>query len=100
MAIISFLFSFIVLSVVVGLLIILLFQPEDSSKTGILARLVPISAGLVYRTAHGDFCVGVGNEWWNLPGTILGIFGGYYSAKAALRGKKKNRKLDSASSGE
>ena len=100
MAIISFFFSFIGLAVVVGLLMILVFRPEDPSQRGVLARFVHISAGLVWRTAHGNFCAGVGTEWWNLPGTILGIFGGYYSAKAALRGKKKSRKLDSASSAE
>lgn len=72
LAVFSFLFSFIGVAIVVGIVMIIVFPPSGSRAF-----------------------VGVGIGWRNLPGTLLGLWAGIHSARVALRNAEhKARKRD------
>ena len=64
---IGFLLVWFVVAVVIGLVMAMLFPPPSG-------RLV---------------MAGIGLDWRNLPGTILGLFAGVQSFRASVRGSKK-----------
>ncbi len=90
-AVISFVFCSSVIAAVIGIVVIFSVQPKDPANVGPLCDFVPVQIGVTIRARHGDFTVGIGGEWWNLPGTVLGILGGLHSARATIRGKKKRK---------
>ena len=63
---IGFLLVWFVVAVVVGLLVALVFPPPS-----------------------GRAFTGIGWDWRNLPGTILGLLAGIQSFRASVRGPKK-----------
>lgn len=70
LAIVSFLFSFLGVAIIVGMFVLVLFSPNPQ---------------LAF--------VGVGLSWKILPGTILGFWAGIHSAQVALRSAEdKERK--------
>ena len=60
-AVVGFIFIWFFSSFLIGLLMILIFKPDH-----------PV-------------IVGVGLDWLNIPGTIIGFFAGLHSAKATIR---------------
>jgi hypothetical protein len=60
-AVLSFFFMWFAVAVIVGWGVLFLFPPQS-----------PV-------------IVGVGFDWRNLPGTMIGFFAGLHSARAALR---------------
>jgi len=91
LAVISFAFCSSVIAAVVGVIVIFSIQPKDPANVGPFYGFVPVQVGATIRAQHGDFKVGIGGEWWNLPGTVLGVLGGLHSARATIRGKKKRK---------
>ncbi|GHB97015.1 hypothetical protein [Cerasicoccus arenae] len=91
-AVLSFIIVSIFVAVASGALIVILSKPNPES-TGWLSEVLPISIdlGLVIETGEAGHPVGIGFQWWNLPGTILGILGGIGSAKASIYGKQSKK---------
>jgi hypothetical protein len=64
---ISFVMCFVVIAILVGLIVGIMFPRPNSN--------------LIF--------AGVGMDWRNLPGTILGFLGGLHSFRASIREPKK-----------
>ena len=62
---ISFLFALFGVAFIVGLALVMIFPPE------------------------GIAVVGIGLDWRNLPGTLLGIWAGIHGWKASMRSAQK-----------
>jgi len=71
-AVVGFIFIWFFSSFLIGLLMVLIFKPEH------------------------NVVVGVGLDWLNIPGTIIGFFAGLHSAKVTIRrANAKERKNES-----
>ena len=88
-AIISFLFSFIGVACIVGGILVFSLKP-DPTTPGFIYEIIDIHAGITWRTLKGDIFIGAGTEWWNIPGTLIGVFAGIHSAKAPFKKQNKN----------
>jgi hypothetical protein len=65
---IGFLLVWFVVAAVIGLVMVMVFPaPSGSSRV----------------------MVGIGSDWRNIPGTILGLLAGIQSFRASIRGPKK-----------
>lgn len=70
LAVVSFLFSFIGVAIIVSSLMVVVFPPQE-----------------------GRTFVGAGSEWRYIPGMLLGLWPGIHSARVSLRqGKPKGTK--------
>ena len=67
---ISFILVSVVVALVVGFVMVLLFPPASD----------------------GEVTVGIGMNWRNLPGTILGVWAGVHSFRASIKVSKKPEK--------
>jgi Na+/H+-dicarboxylate symporter len=65
--IIGFLLVWVVVAIIIGVIVALLFPPPPGDR----------------------FLVGVGMNWRNLPGTVLGLLAGIQSFRASTRAPKK-----------
>jgi hypothetical protein len=78
-----FVFTFVGVAVVTGIMIAIVFEPEPNMP-GPIAGLIPFHFGLIWRTRMGEVLVGIGAEWWNLLGTISGFLAGVQSWRVAM----------------
>ena len=69
--IIGFLLVWFVVAIVVGFIVTFFIPPAPG-------QIVKLGIGF-----------GIGLDWRNLPGTILGLFAGIQSFRASVRGSKK-----------
>lgn len=91
-ALLSFIIVSMFVAVATGALIVILMKPNPQS-VGWLAEILPIrfDLGIVLENDESKYPIGIGFQWWNLPGTILGILGGIGSAKASIHGKRTKK---------
>jgi hypothetical protein len=54
----------------------------------VVAVVIGMGMAMLFPTG-GRFISGIGLDWRNLPGTILGLFAGVQSFRASVRGPKK-----------
>jgi hypothetical protein len=92
-AILSFLFVWLGVAVIVAYIIVRLFPPANPAMGTAWLPFWGVhfkfGLGITVQMDTGTVGAGLGLEWWNLPGTLLGLFAGLQSARASLRAKKK-----------
>ncbi len=55
----------------------------------VVAVVIGMGMAMLFPPSGGRFMAGIGLDWRNLPGTILGLFAGVQSFRASVRGPKK-----------
>jgi hypothetical protein len=55
----------------------------------VVALLVGMGMAMLFPPLGGQFMAGIGLDWRNLPGTVLGLLAGVQSFRASVRGPKK-----------
>ena len=57
----------------------------------VVAVLVGLGMAMIFPPPGGRFMAGIGLDWRNLPGTILGLLAGVQSFRASVRGPRKGK---------
>jgi hypothetical protein len=55
----------------------------------VVAIVIGMGMAMLFPPPGGRFMVGMGRDWRNLPGTILGLLAGIQSFRRSIRGPKK-----------
>jgi hypothetical protein len=55
----------------------------------VVAVIIGLGVAILFPPPGGRFMAGVGFDWRNLPGTVLGLLAGIQSFRASVRGPKK-----------
>ena len=55
----------------------------------VVAIVIGMGMAMVFPPADGRFTAGIGLDWRNLPGTLLGLLAGAQSFRVSVRGPKK-----------
>jgi hypothetical protein len=79
---VGFLLVWFVVAVVVGIVIVIVFPPQANANIGFGIRF---GFGVII----GNAMVGIGTDWWNLPGTALGLLAGMHSWRASLEAARR-----------
>jgi hypothetical protein len=59
------------------------------------AMLCGFLMNMLFPPSHDLIFAGIGLDWRNLPGTVIGLFAGIHSAKVSIRkGREREARLD------